>query len=69
MGVCQAGAGFQYFVANLNLDTIDRQDVYQVVKALTWLSFEDILDAAAKLLAEMTGCTAMIQDVEPTRRV
>ena len=27
-------AGFQYFVANsLNLDTIDEQDVYQVVKA------------------------------------
>ena len=29
---------------------------------------EDILDAAAKLLAEMTGCTAVIQDVEPTRQ-
>ena len=29
-------AGFQYFVANsLNLDTIDEQDVYQVVKAST----------------------------------
>ena len=25
-------------------------------------------DAAAKLLAEMTGCTAVIQDVEPTRQ-
>ena len=50
-------AGFQYFVANsLNLDTIDEQDVYQVVKAFDFEAFklEDILDAAAKLLAEMT---------------
>ena len=64
-------AGFQYFVANsLNLDTIDEQDVYQVVKAFDFEAFklEDILDAAAKLLAEMTGCTAVIQDVEPTRQ-
>lgn len=64
-------AGFQYFVANsLNLDTIDEQDVYQVVKAFDFEAFklEDILDAAAKLLAEMTGYTAVIQDVEPTRQ-
>ena len=64
-------AGFQYFVANsLNLDTIDEQDIYQVVKAFDFEAFklEDILDAAAKLLAEMTGCTAVIQDVEPTRQ-
>ena len=64
-------AGFQYFVANsLNLDTIDEQDVYQVVKAFDFEAFklEDILDAAAKLLAEMTGCTAVIQDVEPTKQ-
>ena len=64
-------SGFQYFVANsLNLDTIDQQDVYQVVKAFDFEAFklEDILDAAAKLLAEMTGCTAVIQDVEPTRQ-
>ena len=64
-------AGFQYFVANsLNLDTIDEQDVYQVVKAFDFEAFklEDILDAAAKLLAEMTGFTAVIQDVEPTKQ-
>lgn len=64
-------AGFQYFVANsLNLDAVDEQDVYQVVKAFDFEAFklEDILDAAAKLLAEMTGCTAVIQDVEPTRQ-
>lgn len=29
---------------------------------------DDILDAAAKLLAQMTGYTAVIQDVEPTRQ-
>ncbi len=29
---------------------------------------DDILDATAKLLAQMTGYTAVIQDVEPTRQ-
>ena len=60
-------AGFQYFVANsLNLDTIDEQDVYQVVKAFDFEAFklEDILDAAAKppLPAPRTAaasCTAL----------
>ena len=34
-------AGFQYFVANsLNLDTIDEQDVYQVVKAFDFEAFK-----------------------------
>ena len=35
-----------------------------MVKAFDFEAFklEDILDAAAKLLAEMTGCTAVIQD-------
>ena len=44
-------AGFQYFVANsLNLDTIDEQDVYQVVKAFDFEAFklEDILDASGE---------------------
>ncbi|MBM7643268.1 heat-inducible transcriptional repressor HrcA [Streptococcus loxodontisalivarius] len=62
-------AGFQYFVRHsLNLDSIDEQDVYQVIKAFDFEAFklEDILDAAAKLLAQMTGYTAVVQDVEPT---
>ena len=49
---------------------IDEQDVYQVVKAFDFEAFklDDILDATAKLLAQMTGYTAVIQDVEPTRQ-
>ena len=64
-------AGFQYFVQNsLDLELIDEQDVYQVVKAFDFEAFklDDILDATAKLLAQMTGYTAVIQDVEPTRQ-
>ena len=63
--------GFQYFVQNsLDLELIDEQDVYQVVKAFDFEAFklDDILDATAKLLAQMTGYTAVIQDVEPTRQ-
>ena len=64
-------AGFQYFVQNsLDLELIDEQDIYQVVKGFDFEAFrlEDILDATAKLLAQMTGYTAVIQDVEPTRQ-
>ena len=64
-------AGFQYFVQNsLDLELIDEQDVYQVVKAFDFEAFklDDILDATAKLLAQMTGYTAVIQDMEPTRQ-
>ena len=64
-------AGFQYFVQNSHdLELIDEQDVYQVVKAFDFEAFklDDILDATAKLLAQMTGYTAVIQDVEPTRQ-
>lgn len=64
-------AGFQYFVQkSLDLELIDEQDVYQVVKAFDFEAFklDDILDATAKLLAQMTGYTAVIQDVEPTRQ-
>ena len=51
VGVCQAEQVSSYFVANsLNLDTIDEQDVYQVVKAFDFEAFklEDILDAASE---------------------
>ena len=64
-------AGSQYFFQNsLDLELIDEQDVYQVVKAFDFEAFklDDILDATAKLLAQMTGYTAVIQDVEPTRQ-
>ena len=64
-------AGFQYFVQNArDLELSDEQDVYQVVKAFDFEAFklDDILDATVKLLAQMTGYTAVIQDVEPTRQ-
>ena len=64
-------AGFQNYVQNsLDLELIDEQYVYQVVKAFDFEAFklDDILDATAKLLAQMTGYTAVIQDVEPTRQ-
>lgn len=64
-------AGFQYFVHHsLKLDSIDEQDVYQVIKAFDFEAFklEDILGAASRLLADMTGYTAVVQDVEPTRQ-
>ena len=70
-GLMPSRAGFQYFVQNsLDLELIDEQDVYQVVKAFDFEAFklDDILDATAKLLAQMTGYTAVIQDVEPTRQ-
>ena len=40
------------------------------MKAFDFEAFklDDILDATAKLLAQMTGYTAVIQDVEPTRQ-
>ena len=58
-------AGFQYFVANsLNLDTIDEQDVYQVVKAFDFEAFklEDILDAAAKHLSNHDALAVLTLD-------
>ena len=38
---CPAGLGFQYFVQNsLDLELIDEQDVYQVVKAFDFEAFK-----------------------------
>lgn len=64
-------AGFQYFVQHsLNLESVDEQDVYQVIKAFDFEAFtlEDMLRAAARVLSEMTGYTAVVQDVEPTQQ-
>lgn len=65
-------AGFQYFVNHsLNLEHINEEDVYQVVKGFDFEAFklEDILERASRLLAELTGYTAVILDVEPTSQV
>ncbi|HHJ8451488.1 TPA: heat-inducible transcriptional repressor HrcA [Streptococcus pyogenes] len=49
-------AGFKYFVEHsLRLDSIDEQDIYHVIKA-------------SHILAEMTGYTSVILDVEPARQ-
>lgn len=64
-------AGFQYFVTHtLNREWMDEADVYQVVKAFDFEAFrlEDILERAAQVLAEMTGYTAVLLDVEPTQQ-
>ncbi|HEM2808245.1 TPA: heat-inducible transcriptional repressor HrcA, partial [Streptococcus suis] len=62
-------AGFQYFVNHsLNLKHINEEDVYQVVKAFDFEAFklEDILERASQVLADLTGYTSVILDVEPT---
>lgn len=64
-------AGFQYFVANcLAYEELDQADLYQVVKAFDFEAFglEDIFERASQLLAEMTGYTGVVLDVEPQRQ-
>lgn len=63
--------GFQYFVQHLlKPDSVVEQEVYQVMKAFDFEAFtlDDILSAASQVLAEMTGFTAIVQDVEPQRQ-
>lgn len=63
--------GFQYFVANcLTEEVLDEASIYQVVKAFDFEAFrlEDILQRAGQVLAELTGYTAMVLDVEPQRQ-
>ncbi|HGN4535389.1 TPA: heat-inducible transcriptional repressor HrcA [Streptococcus pyogenes] len=64
-------AGFKYFVEHsLRLDSIDEQDIYHVIKAFDFEAFklEDMLQKASHILAEMTGYTSVILDVEPARQ-
>lgn len=64
-------AGFKYFVEHsLNLDSIDEGDIYHLVKAFDFEAFrlEDILAKAGHVLAEMTGYSVAILDVEPSRQ-
>lgn len=60
-------AGFKYFVQHsLSLDRIDEQDAYQVIKAFDFEAFklEDLLKTASQVLADLTGYTAIVLDVE-----
>lgn len=64
-------AGFQYFVTHsLNREWIDEEDVYQVMKAFDFEAFSlgDLLQRASQVLADLTSCTAVLLDVEPTRQ-
>lgn len=64
-------AGFKYFVTHsLSLDSIDEQDIYQVVKAFDFEAFrlEDILQKAGQILSDMTGYTSVLLDVEPAQQ-
>ncbi|HEP3600876.1 TPA: heat-inducible transcriptional repressor HrcA [Streptococcus pyogenes] len=64
-------AGFKYFVEHsLRLDSIDEQDIYHVIKTFDFEAFklEDMLQKASHILAEMTGYTSVILDVEPARQ-
>ncbi|MGT2933865.1 heat-inducible transcriptional repressor HrcA [Streptococcus catagoni] len=62
-------AGFKYFVEHsLNLGSIDDADVYQLVKAFDFEAFklEDLLKKASQVLAEISGYSVAILDVEPS---
>ncbi|MFC3927688.1 heat-inducible transcriptional repressor HrcA [Streptococcus caprae] len=64
-------AGFQYFVKHsLNLEQINEEDVYRVIKAFDFEAYklEDILARASQLLADLTGYTSVILDVEPKQQ-
>ena len=65
-GRMPSAAGFKYFVEHsLSLDSIDERDIYQVVEAF---KLDDILQKASQVLADMTGYTSVILDVEPARQ-
>lgn len=64
-------AGFQYFVSNcLTYEQTVEEDIYKVVKAFDFEAFklDDLLLTASQLLADMTGYTAVVLDVEPRRQ-
>lgn len=64
-------AGFKYFAEqSLNCERIDEQDAYQVVRAFDFEAFklEDLLAKAATILADLTGFTGVVLDVEPQRQ-
>lgn len=63
--------GFRYFVEHsLNPDSLDEQDVYQVIKAFDFEAFRlgDLLQRASDVLANLTGYRALILDVEPKKQ-
>ena len=64
-------AGFQYFVRHsLTFDQLAENELYEVVKAFDqeFFKLEDILQRAADVLAELSDCTVVVLDVEPSRQ-
>lgn len=64
-------AGFQYFVRHsLAFDQLAENELYEVVKAFDqeFFKLEDILQRAADALAELSACTVVALDVEPSRQ-
>ena len=64
-------AGYQYFVQHsLSYESLAEDELYQVVKAFDqeFFHLDDILNQAASVLANLTGCTVMALDVEPTHQ-
>ena len=64
-------AGFQYFVRHsLTFDQLAENELYEVVKAFDqeFFKLEDILQRAADVLAELSDCTVVALDVEPSRQ-
>ncbi|AWN18107.1 heat-inducible transcriptional repressor HrcA [Streptococcus sobrinus] len=63
--------GFQYYVSHLlNLESVGEEDAYQVIKAFDFEFFklEDVLKKAGDVLADLTECTAITLDVEPSNQ-
>ena len=64
-------AGFQYFVRHsLTFDQLAENELDEVVKAFDqeFFKLEDILQRAADVLAELSDCTVVALDVEPSRQ-
>ena len=64
-------AGFQYYVKHsLSFDRLAENQVYEIVKAFDqeFFKLEDILQEATKILSDLSGCTVVALDVEPSRQ-
>lgn len=64
-------AGYQYFVEHsLTYESLAEDELYQVVKAFDqeFFQLDDILARAAQVLVDLSGCTVLALDVEPSHQ-
>ncbi|KXT73926.1 Heat-inducible transcription repressor HrcA [Streptococcus sp. DD10] len=64
-------AGFQYFVRHsLAFDRLAENEVYEVIKAFDheFFRLDDILQQAADVLSQLSECTVLGLDVEPSQQ-